>query len=264
MPVAVEHVPHGTGPEVLAALNGLRDTRAGTTVSYGGGLAGDVAAVADVQPGGSTQAARAARLTVHRDAPADVLVRFGHLLGATAVPGRGSTRWLATLADGVVRAASSEPAAFRAVRTRWPPGLVGEVARVGDAFLARHADVLAEVVAAAAIGEQVVRLYREHRIGPVRLAALCGNAASTAHRILRRHGMPALDDHSCLARTEDLPGGKAATCSALPQRAAAWFAPRGVTVKRVLTDNAWSCTKDIGTAHLVADGPTGTATESVP
>lgn len=46
--------------------------------------------------------------------------------------------------------------------------------------------------APAAIEEQVVRLRREHRIGPARLAARCGIAASTAHRILRRHGLPAL------------------------------------------------------------------------
>jgi transposase len=44
----------------------------------------------------------------------------------------------------------------------------------------------------AAIEKQVVRLRREHRIGPVRLAARCNIAASTAHRILRRRHLPAL------------------------------------------------------------------------
>jgi transposase len=44
----------------------------------------------------------------------------------------------------------------------------------------------------AAVERQVVRLRREHHIGPVRLAARCGLAASTAHRILVRHGLPAL------------------------------------------------------------------------
>jgi transposase InsO family protein len=162
----------------------------------------------------------------------------------------------------------------------------------------------------AAIEEQVVNLRREHRIGPVRLAARCNIAASTAHRILRRHGMPALAatdratgepvrryersrpgelvhidvkklgripdggghkvlgraagranqdrrngtgyaylhtalcDHSRLAYTEDLPDEKAATCASFLQRAAAWFAARGVTVERVLTDNAWAYTKN--------------------
>ncbi|MFD1670468.1 leucine zipper domain-containing protein, partial [Streptomyces calvus] len=44
----------------------------------------------------------------------------------------------------------------------------------------------------APVEQQVVRLRREHRIGPVRLAARCGIAASTAHRVLVRHGLPAL------------------------------------------------------------------------
>ncbi|MFB7075303.1 leucine zipper domain-containing protein, partial [Streptomyces sp. NPDC056290] len=44
----------------------------------------------------------------------------------------------------------------------------------------------------ATVEEHVVRLRREHRIGPVRLAARCGIAPSTAHRILVRHGLPAL------------------------------------------------------------------------
>lgn len=40
--------------------------------------------------------------------------------------------------------------------------------------------------------QQVVALRAEHTIGPQRLGARCGVAASTAHRILRRHGMPPL------------------------------------------------------------------------
>jgi transposase len=44
----------------------------------------------------------------------------------------------------------------------------------------------------AAVEEQVVRLRREHRIGPLRLAARTGIAASTAHRILHRHGLSVL------------------------------------------------------------------------
>ncbi|WP_236242833.1 IS481 family transposase [Streptomyces sp. CC228A] len=162
----------------------------------------------------------------------------------------------------------------------------------------------------AAVEEQVVRLRREHRIGPVRLAARCGIAASTAHRILVRHHLPALttldratgepvrryehsrpgellhidvkklgripdggghkflgrpagrvnqdrrngtgyaylhtalDDHSRLAYTEDLPDEKAATCAAFLRRATAWFAHQGITIERVLTDNAWAYTKN--------------------
>ncbi|MBJ6642085.1 MULTISPECIES: IS481 family transposase [unclassified Streptomyces] len=162
----------------------------------------------------------------------------------------------------------------------------------------------------APVEQQVVRLRREHRIGPVRLAARCGIAASTAHRILARHGLPALatldratgepvrryerarpgelvhidvkklgripdggghkvlgraagranqdrrngtgyaylhtalDDHTRLAYTEDLPDEKAATCAGFLTRAAAWFAAHGITIERVLTDNAWAYTKN--------------------
>ncbi len=55
----------------------------------------------------------------------------------------------------------------------------------------------------------------------------------------------ALDDHSRLAYTEDLPDEKSATCAGFLQRATAWFAARGVTVERVLTDNAWAYTSDV-------------------
>lgn len=54
----------------------------------------------------------------------------------------------------------------------------------------------------------------------------------------------ALDDHSRLAYTEDLPDEKAATCAGFLERATAWFAARGITVERVLTDNAWAYTKN--------------------
>ena len=159
----------------------------------------------------------------------------------------------------------------------------------------------------AAVEDKVVRMRREHRIGPLRLAVRAGVAASTAHRILQRRGLPALatcdratgepvrryerarpgelvhidvkklgripdggghkalgraagrknragvglaylhtalDDHSRLAYTEDLPDEKAATCAGFLTRATAWFAARGVTVERVLTDNAWAYTKN--------------------
>ena len=155
--------------------------------------------------------------------------------------------------------------------------------------------------------EQVVRLRREHRIGPLRLAARTSIAASTAHRILNRYGLPALaacdratgvpvrryersrpcelvhidvknlgripdggghrtqgraegrrnrtgtgyaylhtalDDHTRLAYTEDLPDETAATCAAFLIRAAAWFATHGITIERVMTDNTWAYTKN--------------------
>ena len=164
--------------------------------------------------------------------------------------------------------------------------------------------------ASAAMEWQVLAMRRRHRIGPLRLAARTGLAASTCHRILHRNNMPplvaldratgepirryersqpgelvhidvkklgripdggghkvlgraagtankdrrngagyaylhtALDDHSRLAYTEDLPDERAGTCAGFLTRATAWFASHGVTVERVLTDNAWSYTKN--------------------
>jgi transposase InsO family protein len=62
----------------------------------------------------------------------------------------------------------------------------------------------------------------------------------TGHACL--HTAP--DDHSRLAHTEDPPDETAATCAAFLRRATAWFAAQGVTIERVLTDNAWACTKN--------------------
>ncbi|WP_407289164.1 integrase core domain-containing protein [Streptomyces sp. BP-8] len=44
----------------------------------------------------------------------------------------------------------------------------------------------------AAVEQQVIHLRRTHRIGPLRLAVRAGVAASTAHRILKRHSLPPL------------------------------------------------------------------------
>lgn len=50
----------------------------------------------------------------------------------------------------------------------------------------------------------------------------------------------AIDDHTRLAYAEVLPDERAGTCAGFLTRAAAWFAARGVTIRRVLTDNALS------------------------
>jgi len=48
----------------------------------------------------------------------------------------------------------------------------------------------------------------------------------------------AVDDHSRLAYAEVLPNERAATCAAFLHRAWLWFRARGITIRRVLTDNA--------------------------
>ncbi len=50
----------------------------------------------------------------------------------------------------------------------------------------------------------------------------------------------AVDDHTRLAYAEVLPDGRVAPCAAFLRRAVAWLAAQGVTVRRVLTDNARS------------------------
>ena len=47
----------------------------------------------------------------------------------------------------------------------------------------------------------------------------------------------AIDDHSRLAYTEVLADEQGRTCAAFWTRAHAWFAARGITIERVLTDN---------------------------
>ncbi|UOY02467.1 IS481 family transposase [Blastococcus sp. PRF04-17] len=50
----------------------------------------------------------------------------------------------------------------------------------------------------------------------------------------------AIDDHTRLAYAEVLPDERAASCAGFLTRAVAWFAAHGVTIRRVLTDNALS------------------------
>ena len=50
----------------------------------------------------------------------------------------------------------------------------------------------------------------------------------------------AIDDHTRLAYVEVLPDERVAACAGFLTRAVAWFAGHGVTVARVLTDNAMS------------------------
>jgi transposase InsO family protein len=50
----------------------------------------------------------------------------------------------------------------------------------------------------------------------------------------------AIDDHTRLAYAEVLPDEQTTTCAGFLTRATAWFAARGVKVRRVLTDNALS------------------------
>jgi len=67
----------------------------------------------------------------------------------------------------------------------------------------------------------------------------------------------AIDDHTRLAYAEVLPDERTTTCAGFLTRAAAWFAGHGVTVRRVLTDNAKSYR--IGAAWITACDSLGIA-----
>ncbi|WP_448616802.1 IS481 family transposase [Modestobacter sp. URMC 112] len=67
----------------------------------------------------------------------------------------------------------------------------------------------------------------------------------------------AIDDHTRLAYAEVLPDERVATCAGFLTRAVAWFAAHGVTVARVLTDNAMSYRK--GRAWITACAQLGIA-----
>jgi transposase InsO family protein len=60
----------------------------------------------------------------------------------------------------------------------------------------------------------------------------------------------AIDDHTRLAYAEVLPDERVTTCAGFLTRAVGWFAAHGVTVRRVLTDNAMSYRK--GRAWITA------------
>lgn len=64
----------------------------------------------------------------------------------------------------------------------------------------------------------------------------------------------AVDDHSRLAYSEVLGDERAVTVTAFWQRAHAWFAARGITVRAVLTDNAAAYRSRVFVAHCATAG----------
>ncbi|MFJ4438225.1 hypothetical protein [Streptomyces sp. NPDC088923] len=227
----VEYVLRGTGPEALAPLYAPGSPKVAKMVAGGGvWAAADVSPVADVHPGWSPDAADAARLTVYGDAPAGILARFGHVLDALthAEPGRlGSGAWLATLTDSALTAVRSRSEASQRVGARWGLDLLSEIALAGEVpgrtpahaalatvldqrpgehwnsrlhllgtgaaetFLARHADVLAEVAITAGSAERKSVALRCAGI-PEPHAALLAALAVDEDRFVRAEALAAL------------------------------------------------------------------------
>jgi transposase InsO family protein len=62
-----------------------------------------------------------------------------------------------------------------------------------------------------------------------------------------------VDDHSRVAYGELLDDERAGTVTAFVERALAWFADRGITARRMMTDGAWSYTHNRGLRELLCD-----------
>jgi transposase InsO family protein len=85
-----------------------------------------------------------------------------------------------------------------------------------------------------------------------------GRAGSRTHtakntRIGYDYVHAAVDDHTRLAYAEILPDEKGPTSAAFLTRAATWFATHGITIERVITDNAFAYRKSAAFAQAVAD-----------
>ena len=103
------------------------------------------------------------------------------------------------------------------------------------------------------------------RIAPGGGWHIVGRAAAAHHRGIGWNLVHvAVDDATRLAYAEELPDERAATTAAFVERALAFYGARGITVRRLLTDNGdpyrsrafRAATQVAGLAHL-SRGPTG-------
>lgn len=271
----VEYVLHGTGPEVLATLREQPTGADMVAKPDGYWSAKQVTVVSDQHPGWSQRNAEAARLTVYRDAPADTLARFGKVLHAATnrTPVSGEPSWLLVLADDVTRVYGEvDGTDAENVQRRWDPHTLVEIARTGDApgptpmhatlsallyadsshwghrrrkllqsdagvaFLARHADELADVVTGLDdhdrkyVASLCANSPRAHAVLAAELAVdtdagVRAEALATLSRIdgpqqvdlLRQHLKTASPEHlpEALARLGELDGGVVAIEEAL-------------------------------------------------
>ncbi|CAM5610967.1 Integrase catalytic domain-containing protein OS=Streptomyces griseorubiginosus OX=67304 GN=AQJ54_39345 PE=4 SV=1 [Streptomyces griseorubiginosus] len=138
-------------------------------------------------------------------------------------------------------------------------------------WLERHTAILTvrvfgpSVADPVALGERALQ-QDEVRVGLAQDSQQSQTAAGTAPGAEGRHTRTgtgyvylhtALEDHSRLAHSEDLPDEIAATSATFPQRATAWFATRDITVERVLTDDTWAYSKNTWrqTCHELSISP---------
>ena len=82
--------------------------------------------------------------------------------------------------------------------------------------------------------------------------AVTGERGTRSRGVGYQYAHAIIDDHSRLVYVELHPDERAATVTAFTQRAVGWFAARGVRVRRVMTDGAWSYTHNTSLARLLA------------
>src|SRR5438132_4807264 len=86
--------------------------------------------------------------------------------------------------------------------------------------------------------------------------AVTGDRTSSAEKKRRKIGYDVVhaivDDHSRLAYAEVLPDAKAKTVTGFCERALAFYAEHGMRPKRLMSDNAWSYTKNRTLRELLA------------
>jgi transposase InsO family protein len=73
------------------------------------------------------------------------------------------------------------------------------------------------------------------------------------HPLGHDHFHAVVDDHSRLAYGELLGDERAPTVTAFVERALAWLAEHGITARRLMTDGAWSYTRNRGLRDLLAE-----------
>ena len=78
------------------------------------------------------------------------------------------------------------------------------------------------------------KLGRFHQVGK----RILQDGVQRSPRAGWQHLHVAIDDHTRLAYTELLPSERKEDCAAFLERAVAWYAERGITIERVLSDNA--------------------------
>jgi hypothetical protein len=87
--------------------------------------------------------------------------------------------------------------------------------------------------------------------------AVTGDRTRTSVEIARPLGHDyfhaVVDDHSRIAYGELLDDERAPTVTAFVERALAWFAARGISTRRVMTDGAWSYTHNRGLRELLTE-----------